>query len=116
MDRDHSRASGGTGFIWAGHPSPARVLDRQRDELRRERDRMMLDLAASLGPDEFAQHLGVSAASMARLLDEARGRIGGSAAGPDGAGPEISVRRLGDGTDRWAAADAHYAKLGRASD
>lgn len=73
---------------------------------------MMLDLDASLGRDEFAEHLGVSAASMSRLLDEARGRLGG----PDCALPEISARRLGDGSDRWAAADAHYAKLGRASE
>ncbi len=91
------------------------ALQREKEELRRERDHLMLDLARDLGPAGVAERFGVSSAAMARLLQGARERLGGIQAGRDARGSEIGARRLRTGESRWAIADAHYEALGRRS-
>jgi hypothetical protein len=91
------------------------AVEREKQELRRERDHVLLDLAADLGPAELARRFGVEPPVIASLLDGARGRLN-SAPGERTSQPaEISVRRLRTGEPRWGAADAHYESLGRAS-
>ncbi len=85
------------------------ACERQKQELRRERDRLVLDLARDLGSDGVAERLGVSRAAMAKLLEGASARL--AAGGPRGV--EISARRLRPGEGRWVDADAHYEALGR---
>jgi hypothetical protein len=81
-------------------------LEREKGELRSERDRVLLDLAESLGLDGLAQSLGTSSATAEKLLAGARGRI---LAAP----PAIAARRRSEEQDRWAEADRLYETLGR---
>ncbi|MGO9488644.1 MAG: hypothetical protein ACLQBB_06415 [Solirubrobacteraceae bacterium] len=92
------------------------AVEREKAELRRERDRMMLDLARELGSAGLAERLGIAPSAMLRLLQEARERLGAPAA--QGASPtqEISVRRMPVADIRWAHADAHYEALGRTAE
>ena len=82
------------------------LRERQKRELRRERDRILLDLAASIGPDGLARSLGTSAATAETLLRRAQARV---AVAP----PQISARRIA--RERWAEADRHYEQLGRST-
>jgi len=91
------------------------AVEREKQELRRERDHVLLDLAADLGPAELARRFGVEPPVIARLLHGARGRLNSAPAARDGGRAEISARRLRTGEPRWGAADAHYESLGRAS-
>jgi hypothetical protein len=91
------------------------ALEREKAELRRERDHVMLHLATDLGPAELARRFGVEPPVIAKLLDGARGRLNGVAAEGDHTGAEISARRGHAGEPRWVVADAHFEALGRAS-
>ncbi len=117
MDRSMPRP-GDDGEVLLAGGSEARVArhmarERQKHELRRERDRLVLDLARDLGSDGVAERLGVSRAAMAKLLESARARLGATEAAGGPGGIEISARRLRPGEGRWADADAHYEALGR---
>jgi hypothetical protein len=91
------------------------ALEREKQELRRERDHLMLSLAADLGPAELARRFGVEEPAIARLLEGVRGRLNGAPTDRDVGRAEISARRPRTDEPRWAAADAHYEALGRAS-
>jgi len=88
--------------------------ERQKDELRRERDHLVLDLARDLGEQGLAERLGVSSTVVGAILAGARERLDARAA--SAAGPEIAARRLrGRRPDRWADADDLFEALGRRS-
>jgi len=91
------------------------ALEREKDELRRERDHLILDLAADLGPAVLAQRVGVEPQVIAKLLDGARVRLNSAPAEDDHLRDEIIARRKRAGEPRWVVADAHYEALGRAS-
>lgn len=119
MERDLSSV-GPDGELLLEGGEQARVaryiaLQREKQELRRERDHLMLHLAADLGPDELARRFGVESPVIAKLLDGARGRLNTAGGDGDGARAEISARRVRAGEPRWLVADAHYEALGRAS-
>jgi len=78
----------------------------QKEELRRERDRLVLDLSRSLGTDELARCLGTTPATTETLVQRARGRLSDSAG-------SVSARRMGRDPERWREADSHYEALGR---
>jgi hypothetical protein len=91
------------------------ALEREKDELRRERDHVILDLEADLGPAVLAQRFGVEPPVIAKLLEGARRRLN-SAPSEDGhLTAEIIARRVRAAEPRWVLADAHLAALGRAS-
>jgi hypothetical protein len=82
------------------------LRERQKRELRGERDRVVLDLADSLGTDGLAHSLGTTRATAEALVLSARERVAG--------GPRrITARRLSRDPDRWGEADRHYEALGR---
>ncbi len=84
----------------------SRLRELQKQELRRERDRLVLDLSRSLGTDGLASCLGTSAATTETLVQRARGRLAA-------AGEDVVARRQAHGADRWREADRHYEALGR---
>jgi hypothetical protein len=51
------------------------VLKREKERLRRERDRMLLDLSDTLGRDGMANALGLEPAQAAGLLERAQERL-----------------------------------------
>jgi hypothetical protein len=91
------------------------ALEREKDQLRRERDHLILDLAASLGPAVLAQRFGVEPPVIAKLLEGARGRLNGTPGEEDQLAAEIVARRVHATEPRWIVADAHFEALGRAS-
>jgi hypothetical protein len=91
------------------------ALEREKDELRRERDHLILDLAAKLGPAVMAQRFGVEPPVIAKLLEGARGRLNTAPAEDDHRRAEIVARRVRATEPRWVVADAHFEALGRAS-
>jgi hypothetical protein len=119
MDRDLSPVGADRDLLVEGgeQTSVARqiAVEREKQELRRERDHVLLDLAADLGPAELARRFGVEPPVIARLLDGARGRLNSALGDRASRRAEISARRLRTGEPRWGAADAHYESLGRAS-
>ena len=119
MDRDlASVGQDGELLLQAGEQARAAryiALEREKQELRRERDHLMLDLAADLGPGELARRFGVEPPVITRLLDGARRRLHSVPADGDPAGAEINARRVRAGEPRWIVADAHFEALGRAS-
>jgi hypothetical protein len=119
MDRDLSPVGADRDLLVEGgeQTSIARqiAVEREKQELRRERDHVLLDLAADLGPAELARRFGVEPPVIARLLDGARGRLNSALGDRASRRAEISARRLRTGEPRWGAADAHYESLGRAS-
>ncbi len=84
--------------------------ERQKQELRRERDALVLNLASALGEQGLADRLGVTRPVVDKLLADARERI--HARAPSQEGQEIAARRPGADRDRWAEADANYQALG----
>jgi len=84
--------------------------ERQKEELRRERDALLVRLARDVGERGLAESFGVARPVIGKLLADTRGRLDAGGA-PQGTG-EIVVRRLGADHDRWAEADAHYEALG----
>jgi hypothetical protein len=119
MDRDLSSVGADRGLLAEGGVQTSVAshiaLEREKQELRRERDHLLLDIAADLGPAELARRFGVEPPVIARLLDGARGRLNSAPGACDAGRAEISARRLRTGEPRWGAADAHYESLGRAS-
>lgn len=107
-----SDATGGLGVETEAVGNAARHLarERQKRELRDERDRLVLDLARDLGPQGFAKQLGVAPPVIDKLLVDARSRLELKVA--SSLGSPITARRLTTRADRWADADAHYARLG----
>jgi hypothetical protein len=93
--------------------SVARYLacERQKRELRRERDTLVLALAHDLGEPRLAERMGVAQGVIGRLVATARHSLRGSSLCGDA---PIVVRRLSSDRDRWADADAHYEALGSA--
>src|SRR5581483_8570873 len=84
------------------------LRERQKRYLRGERDRVVLDLADSLGLDGLARSLGTTRATAETLVARARER---AAAGPR----KIVARRASKDPDRWGEADRHYEELGRSA-
>lgn len=71
------------------------ALMRQKHELRRERDRLLVNLAGGLGKSRMADVLGVAADDAARLIESARRRLDSTLPGLFAEpGDEITVRRL----------------------
>jgi hypothetical protein len=83
--------------------------EREKQELRRERDAVMLRIAGDLGIAVLAQQLDVTPAVVDKLLADARERLG---AGSSGSEPTITVRRLAADRDRWVDVDTYYEALG----
>jgi hypothetical protein len=102
--RDHGRL-----LVGGGTASRVLELERQKQEIRRERDHIMLSLARDLGAEGLAARLGTSDSVTETLLARARERL---AHDRDGGPEEIAARRLGAGA-RWAEADRLYEELGR---
>jgi len=85
--------------------------ERQKDELRHERDRLVLDLARELGEQGLAVRLSVTRAVLEKILAGARERL---AAGASSARePATAAGSPPVGRDRWPDADSHYEALGR---
>lgn len=83
--------------------------ERQKAELRRERDAVVLALANDLGERGLAACVGVAPTVIGRLVADANDRLQGGL--PDA--PEaIRARRVSSAGERWAEADAHYEALG----
>jgi hypothetical protein len=83
--------------------------ERQKQDLRRERDVVVLALARDLGERALAERMDVTQAAIDRLVEGARDRLGAGAPSEE---PMILARRLGADPDRWADADAHFEALG----
>jgi hypothetical protein len=133
MEGDSDTLAGGiNGQLLAAPPTRApaaanAALERQKRELRRERDRVVLGLAHELGPERLAELFGVREAAIEKLIDDAQGRTpeAASRAAPSarlaGRGARAPRRilpgrppRFTRSPDRWADADDHYEALGRA--
>lgn len=119
MDREQSSTGRDRDVLveGAGQARAARylALEREKDELRRERDHLLLDLAANLGPAMLAQRFGVEPPVIAKLLEGARGRLNSAPSEDDHPRAEIIARRVRATEPRWVCADAHFEALGRAS-
>ena len=87
------------------------AAERQKHELRRERDHLVIDLVSSLGEDVFAERFGLTPSDAHKMRTRAQDRL--QATAPPDARGEIAARRLRPDADRWADADAHYEALGR---
>jgi hypothetical protein len=83
--------------------------ERQKHDLRRERDVLVLALARDLGELALAERMDVTHAAIDRLVEGARDRLGVAASSKQ---PMIVARRLPASPDRWAVADAHFEALG----
>lgn len=108
-----SRDPGGgeRGLIAGERRTVSRYFTREREkqELRRERDAMMLRIAGEFGEATLAERLHSSPAVVDKLLADARERLGG---GSSGSAPTITVRRARAERDRWADIDTYYEALG----
>ena len=91
-----------------GRPSRHELREREKRELRDERDRLLVELAQSLGSDGVARCFGTTADTADTLVQRARGRLVGT-------GSEISARRAVRDPERWSEADRHYEALGRSA-
>jgi hypothetical protein len=109
-----SSASGDRGASIEGVTSmnAARCIarERQKKELRRERDALLVRLARDLGEQGLAESFGVARPVIGKLLADTRARLDAGDAQQDMG--EIVVRRISADRDRWAEADAHYEALG----
>ena len=85
--------------------------ERQKRDLRRERDVLLLALARDLGERAFAERMDLTEAAIEKLVKCARDRLGAGASAEE---QMISARHLRSDPERWADADAHFAALGRA--
>jgi hypothetical protein len=92
----------------------ARLLarERQKAEIRRERDEMLLAIERDLGPDALAQRLGADSEVTHALLDSARRRLADAESRSAVSEIRARRRRVPDG-ERWAEADRHFEALGR---
>jgi hypothetical protein len=85
--------------------------ERQKRDLRRERDVLLLALARDLGERAFAERMDLTEAAIEKLVKCARDRLGAGASAEE---LMIRARRLRSDPQRWADADAHFAALGGA--
>jgi hypothetical protein len=83
--------------------------ERQKHDLRRERDVLVLALARDLGEHALAERLDLTRAAIDRIVEGARDRLGARASSEE---PMILARRLPADPDRWADADEHFEALG----
>ncbi len=117
MDDNPSPIGGERDLLLDGGASvnAARQLarERQKQELRRERDVIVLRIARDLGEQGMAERLGVSRPVVDKLLADARSRL--DAGELPASWAEIAVRRLAPDGARFADADDHYEALGSAS-
>jgi hypothetical protein len=93
----------------AGSAAQYIARERQKHDLRRERDVVLLALARDLGVRALAERMDVTQAAIERLVEGARDRLG---AGPSPEETVIVARWLRADPDRWADADAHFEALG----
>jgi len=82
------------------------LRERQTRDIRRERDRLVLDLADSLGAEGLARTLGTSLATAETMVLRAQARV-------SAAPRRITARRAQRDPERWGEADRHYESLGR---
>ena len=93
----------------AGYVAHYIACERQKHDLRRERDVVLLALVRDLGVRALAKRMDLTHAAIDRLVEGARDRLG---AGVCSEGPTIVARRLRADPDRWADADSHFETLG----
>ena len=93
----------------AGYVAYYIACERQKHDLRRERDVVLLALARDLGVRALAERMDLTQAAIDRLVEGARDRLGAGASSEESI---IVARRLRADPDRWADADAHFAALG----
>ncbi len=86
--------------------------ERQKRELRRERDALVVNLCSDFGEQGLAERLGVTRPAADKLVADARERLRAEASAP--AESEVGASGRGVDPDRWAEADAHYEALGSA--
>jgi hypothetical protein len=100
-DRDHDLLGGSR-----GGQSVARYFAREREkrELRRERDVVVVRLAGNLGMGMLARELDVAPAVASKLVADARERLN--------ADTTITVRRARRDRERWADVDTYFEALG----
>jgi hypothetical protein len=73
------------------------AIAREKHELRRERDRLVVELADSIGPDRLAETFGLSRTGAARMLTGARERLRAAGAEPSlRSSADITVRRVAE--------------------
>ena len=77
--------------------------EREKQELRRERDVVMLRIARDLGEGTLADGLHVTPAVVDKLVAAARARLDTS---------QITARRTSANRERWADVDTYYEALG----
>jgi hypothetical protein len=106
MERRVPQSGGSTRVDGESVRSRHQLREREKRELRHERDRLLVELAQSLGSDGVARAFGTNAATADTLVQRARGRLVGS-------NGEISARRVPSDPERWSEADRHYEALGR---
>jgi hypothetical protein len=106
MEPGVPRGGGSAKTDRTSRPSRRQLREREKRELRHERDRLLVELAQSLGSDGIARAFGTNAATADTLVQRARGRL----VTP---GNEISARRVQSEPERWSEADRHYEALGR---
>jgi hypothetical protein len=107
-DRRPGRRNGGDHEVLVGERDARTVAryfarEREKQELRRERDVVMLGIARHLGEGALAEQLDVPPAMVDKLLASARERLNTST---------ITIRRMGANRDRWADVDIYYEALG----
>ena len=83
--------------------------ERQKHDLRCERDAVVLALARDLGVRVLAERMDVTLTAIDRLVEGARDRLGARASSEESM---IVARRLRADPERWADADAHFEALG----
>jgi hypothetical protein len=85
------------------------ALQRQKKELRGERDLVVLALGRDIGERALAERLDVTQETVGKLLADARGRLN---VGFSPTEPMITVGRPGRDPERWAEVDTYYEALG----
>ena len=85
------------------------VRERQKEELRRERDTLVLAIARDIGEHALAERLEVPQQTVAKLLGDAGKRLN---VGVSPTEPMITARRLSRDRHRWAEIDTYYEALG----
>jgi hypothetical protein len=107
-DRRRGPRNGGDHEVRVGERDARTVAryfarEREKQEVRRERDVVMLGIARNLGEGALAERLDVRPAVVDRMLASARERLDV---------PTITIRRVSASRDRWADVDTYYEALG----
>jgi hypothetical protein len=88
------------------------VRERQKEELRRERDTLVLAIARDIGERALAERLEVPPETVGKLLGGAGNRLN---VGLSPTEPMITARRVSRDQHRWAEIDTYYEALGSGS-